>query len=117
MAFGVYEYPHTDFYDSDLSELIKFYKIAVDDYNEIVQKVREAQRQWQESMDYVEKWNHKWQLDMIKLRNEFNKATEEIKSVQEELIKRFEVERLGITTMLTMCYSKLKQIMTRQRNM
>lgn len=108
MAFGVYEYPHTDYYDSDLSELIKFYKIAVDDYNEIVQKVREAQRQWQESIDYVEKWNQKWQRDIIELRQEFNKATEEIKTVQKELIKRFEIERLGITSYVNDVLQQIK---------
>lgn len=96
MAFGISEFPHTQFYDSDLSELIRLYKQLVGDYDEIVEKLKQAQKEWQESIDYVEKWNQKWGRDFVELRKQFTDTTEQIKAIQQELIKRFEVERQGM---------------------
>lgn len=109
MAFGLYEYPHTDFYDSDLSEVLKYYRKLVDEYNEIVEKMRDAQRQWQESMDYVEKWNVKWQHDMQEMRVDFRKLVDEIVRTQQELINRFETERLSITSYMNDVLQQIKQ--------
>lgn len=58
MAFGLHEFPHTDFYDSDLSELLKFNKILVDDYNEIVAEIKEARRKYEYAFKYIAHYNN-----------------------------------------------------------
>lgn len=108
MAFGVYEYPHTELHDSELSEVLMLYHKLVNDYNEIVEKLRKAEADWQYSMDYVNKWNSKWAQDINELRQKFHETTEEIKAVQEELINRFEVERTAITHYMDDVLSQIK---------
>lgn len=108
MAFGLHEYPHTDLYDSDLSEMLKFYHKLVDDYNEIVQKMRDSQRQWQESMDYVEHWNRKWQQDMAEMRKDFVDKSKELRDLQLELLDRFEKERTGMQSFMTDTLEQIK---------
>lgn len=104
---GGFEYPHSTFYDSDLSEMLRYYKQLVEAYEGILEKLREAQRDWQDSRDYVEKWNQKWSRDFIELRNLFNKTTAEMAKVQKELIERFETERAGMSHYM---YDILNQI-------
>ena len=100
MAYGIpsatNEYPHSAFYDSDLSEILKFYKKLVDEYNEIVEKLHKAEKDWIDSRNYVEWWNRKWQNDFIELRNEFNRVTAQMEKVQKEIIQRFTDERIGM---------------------
>lgn len=108
MAFGLYEYPHTDYYDSDLSEVLKLYKKLVEDYNEIVEKLYKAEADWQYSIDYVENWNQKWQNDIHELRQEFVETSNKIIEVQQELITRFEIERLGITNYVNDVLQQIK---------
>lgn len=104
---GGFEYPHSSFYDSELSEMLRYYKQLVEAYEGILEKLREAQRDWQDSRDYVEKWNQKWSKDFIELRNLFNKTTAEMAKVQKELIERFETERAGMSHYM---YDILNQI-------
>lgn len=102
-----FEYPHSSFYDSELSEMLRYYKQLVEAYEGILEKLREAQRDWQDSRDYVEKWNQKWSKDFIELRNLFNKTTAEMAKIQKELIERFESERAGMSHYM---YDILNQI-------
>lgn len=96
MAFGVNEFPHTSFYDGQLSEVLAFYKQLVDDYNEIVDKLHKAEADWLDSRNYVEKWNRKWAQDFVDIRNDWVRVTKQITEVQKELIKKFTEERAAM---------------------
>lgn len=88
MAFGLYEYPHTDFYDSDLSELLKFNKILVDNYNEIVAQIRAAQKKYDDAFRYIANRNNWFAKQTEDVKKVFIQCTEALRRAADETVNK-----------------------------
>lgn len=102
MAFGLYEFPHTDFYDSDLSELLKFNKILVDDYNEIVQRIKNAEEKYDHAFRYIANRNKWFSEQNDNLKKLFIKYTLMVQDESRRMLQIFEgkvqdLEKFGET--------------------
>lgn len=50
-----FEYPHTHFFDGELSEILRMYKVLTEDYNILVREIVEAHRLYIEAQSFVER--------------------------------------------------------------
>lgn len=86
MSFGNFEFPNTNFYNSDLRELIAMYKKLVAEYDTIKAEIDEVTKKIEEFTQYVDEIiDEKINLKLKALTSRVTMLEIEMKQVEEEL--------------------------------
>lgn len=96
MAYGMdgggFEYPHSNLYDSDLSEVLRLYSALVNNYNEIVEKLRKAESDWNYAIEFVTTQERKFLDQMTKLSVDLQNHMNTIKQLENQLYDKIRTE-------------------------
>lgn len=82
MSFMNFEFPNTNFYDSDLRELIAMYKKVKEDYNELVETVDKLESQWTNIDSTVQALIDK---TVVQLRTEVAELKADVKALEDSV--------------------------------
>lgn len=86
MSFGNFEFPNTNFYNSDLRELIAMYKKLVAEYDTIKAEIDEVSKKFEEFTQYVDSIiDERINLKLKALTSRVSMLEVEMKQVEEEL--------------------------------
>lgn len=97
MAYGIpglhgitsFEYPHAHYYDGDLAEILRMYKLLVEDYNTLVNEIVEAHRLYTEAQEFVERQEKLFLVNQAKIMQRFDEVIEKSEKLNKELIDWF----------------------------
>ena len=98
MAYGIpglhgvtsFEFPHAHYYDGDLTEILRMYKVVVEDYNALVNEIVEAHRLYIEAQEFVERQERIFLDNQAKIMQHFDEVIAKSEQLNEELINWFE---------------------------
>lgn len=85
-----FEYPHTHYFDGELSEILRMYKVLTEDYNILVREIVEAHRLYIEAQSFVERQEQIFLLNQAKIVRMFEDVMTEANRLQQELVKYFD---------------------------
>lgn len=85
-----FEYPHTHFFDGELSEILRMYKVLTEDYNILVREIVEAHRLYIEAQSFVERQEQIFLLNQAKIVRMFEEVMTEANRLQQELVEYFD---------------------------
>lgn len=85
-----FEYPHTHFFDGELSEILRMYKVLTEDYNILVREIVEAHRLYIEAQSFVERQEQIFLLNQAKIVRMFEDVMTEANRLQQELVEYFD---------------------------
>lgn len=86
---GTFEFPHTSLYDSDLSELLRMYKILVEDYQILLDEIITAHKLYDEAKDFVEQQERIFLDNQTKMMRRFKEVMDEANRLQQALVEWF----------------------------
>lgn len=84
-----FEYPHTHYFDGELSEILRMYKVLTEDYNILVREIVEAHRLYIEAQSFVERQEQIFLLNQAKIVRMFEDVMTEANRLQQELVEYF----------------------------
>lgn len=84
-----FEYPHTHYFDGELSEILRMYKVLTEDYNILVQEIVESHRLYIEAQNFVERQEQIFLLNQAKIVRMFENVMTEANRLQQELVEYF----------------------------
>lgn len=84
-----FEYPHTHYFDGELSEILRMYKVLTEDYNILVREIVEAHRLYIEAQSFVERQEQIFLLNQAKIVRMFEGVMTEANRLQQELVEYF----------------------------
>lgn len=84
-----FEYPHTHYFDGELSEILRMYKVLTEDYNILVREIVESHRLYIEAQSFVERQEQIFLLNQAKIVRMFEDVMTEANRLQQELVEYF----------------------------
>lgn len=84
-----FEYPHTHYFDGELSEILRMYKVLTEDYNILVREIVDAHRLYIEAQTFVERQEQIFLLNQAKIVRMFEDVMTEANRLQQELVEYF----------------------------
>lgn len=84
-----FEYPHTHYFDGELSEILRMYKVLTEDYNILVREIVESHRLYIEAQNFVERQEQIFLLNQAKIVRMFENVMTEANRLQQELVEYF----------------------------
>lgn len=84
-----FEFPHTHYFDGELSEILRMYKVLTEDYNILVREIVEAHRLYIEAQSFVERQEQIFLLNQAKIVRMFENVMTEANRLQQELVEYF----------------------------
>lgn len=87
-----FEYPHTHYFDGELSEILRMYKVLTEDYNILVREIVEAHRLYIEAQSFVERQEQIFLLNQAKIVRMFEDVMTEANRLQQELVEYFNTD-------------------------
>lgn len=88
-GYSNYEFPHSNFYENDLTEILRMYKVLTEDYNTLVNEIVEAHRLYLEAQDFVERQERIFLDNQTKIMLRFKEVMDEANRLQQELVHWF----------------------------
>lgn len=86
-----FEYPHTHYFDGELSEILRMYKVLTEDYNILVREIVESHRLYIEAQNFVERQEQIFLLNQAKIVRMFENVMTEANRLQQELVEYFNI--------------------------
>lgn len=84
-----FEFPHAHYYDGDLTEILRMYKIVVEDYNTLVNEIVEAHRLYIEAQEFVERQERIFLDNQAKIMQHFDEVIAKAEELNQQLIDWF----------------------------
>ena len=89
-GYTSFEFPHGHYFEGDLSEILRMYKVLVEDYNTLVNEIVEAHRLYLEAQDFVERQERIFLDNQTKIMLRFKEVMDEANRLQQELVYWFD---------------------------
>lgn len=118
MSFENFEFPNTNFYNSDLRELIAMYKKLVKEYDGIVQQLNDIRDNIEQIVDtYLDKDLSQFKAELLNvINNELTEMKQEVRELQREVRKEIDEYKGEVEESLERLNAELRQFETKIDN-